>query len=97
MNGVKNDFKNFQITALAADEYIVQLHWAVFFFNRTCACPPNYFWFSNKETQAVRMSLLSHRATCNINSIKINETKRFHGTNYNEPRVYVSNKSMTIQ
>jgi len=59
---------------------------------------PKNFWFENKRTQVVLMSLLSHRTTCHTNAIDMHATPRFHETDSSEPHVNVgyANNSMIL-
>ena len=48
------------------------------FIHLPSVCGPNNFWFGNKGTDVVLMSLLTHRTTCHINAIDIHKTYTFH-------------------
>jgi len=62
-------------------------------------CGANNFWFGNKGTQDVLMSLLSHRTTCDINTIDMHKTPRLHETDSTEPHVdngYTNNSMILL-
>ena len=55
------------------------------------ACPPNYFWIANKETQVRHIGQLAISIESRHKFNQNNKIKRFYKTNYTEPQNIVNN------